>query len=294
MRSSDDNKSMPSGILDFWTRLRSFSRQNPPKVLFEGDSPFHHVTISERDGIRTMHMGLEAGEAETSMSVSDPEFPVFEYPGMMMLGLALGPNKRILMLGLGGGFVPGIFQRRLPEHDLTVVELDPLVAKLAGEWFGFHPGGNVELVISDGYEHVSQAPPGGYDQIWLDAFGGNYIPPHLADPDFLRLCRSKIVEGGLVVQNLHQTSTRYRGQLRQIVEVFGVEPLLLGGVRSANTVAMSVNSKDPRSLLEREAGSLLKAVKEFRSKIGPYDLVDELRKIFLDPSLSLPNDYGNK
>ncbi|MDR2455331.1 MAG: fused MFS/spermidine synthase [Deltaproteobacteria bacterium] len=281
MRSFND-RTLPAGLKRFWSRLQSLGQKERPKVLFEGDSPFHHVTISQYGDIRTMHLGPEAEEAETSMKVSDPCFPVFEYPGMMMIALALGQNKRILMLGLGGGFIPGLFQRILNDHHLTVVELDPLVAELAGVWFGFQPGQNVELVIGDGFEHVEQAPPLHYDQIWLDAFSGDYIPERLAGSGFLRLCREKLSEGGVVVQNLHQTSRTYKRQLRHTFEIFGAEPLLLGGIRSANTVAISLVSDEPQDPFE--TGDLLLKIKAFRSKVGPYDLVDELRKAFREPS----------
>lgn len=274
----------------FWSRLSNLGRDEAPEILYEGDSEFHHVVISEHAGVRTMHLGPGGAEAETSMSISDPEAPVFEYPGMMLLALALGPNKRILMLGLGGGFVPGLFQRRLPAHRLTVVEVDPLVAELAGIWFGFNPGGNVSLVIEDGLAHLSACPDESFDQIWLDAFGGEYIPPHLADAGFLRLCLRKIVPGGLLVQNLHQTSGRYFGQLRQTMEVFGAQPLLLGGIRSANTVAMSMREGGPE-VLSCDSRTLLMAVKGFGGKIGPYDLVDELRKVFHEPMLLRPGDF---
>jgi spermidine synthase len=281
--SDPPSKPLPAGLRRFWARLTSLGRDESCRVLFEGDSPHHHVIVSEHKGVRTMHLGPDGAEAETSIRVSDPEAPVFENPGMMLLALALAPSERILMLGLGGGYLPTLFQRRLAGHRLTVVEVDPLVAELAGTWFGFQPGGAVELIVKDGLEHVSGAPDGAYDQIWLDAFGGDYIPPHLADADFLRICRLKIAPDGLLVQNLHQTSSRYYHQLRQTLEVFEAEPLLLSGARSANTVAMSLTSGG--SLADKPQ-ALLAAVKAFGGQVGPYDLVDELRKVFHEPRLA--------
>jgi spermidine synthase len=277
-----ESKTELAGLRSFWSRLGFLGHNERPKILFEGDSPFHHVVVSEHAGVRTMHLGPEAKEAETSMSVAAPESPIFEYPGMMLVSLALAPSRRILMLGLGGGYLPGLFQKRLAAHRLTVVELDPLVAELAGTYFGFNPGGNVEVVISDGRDYLEGAPDGAFDQIWLDAFDGDYIPEHLAEAGFLRLCRQKIAPRGLLAQNLHQTSWRYLGQLRQTIEVFGAEPLLLGGVRSANTVALSLASGER---LDPEAKALLAAVRSFGAKVGPYDLSEELRKVFHEPDL---------
>jgi spermidine synthase len=284
------DKTLPAGLRSYWSRLTSLGRHENPKVLFEGDSPLHHVIVSEHDGIRTMHLGHEAYEAETSIRIDDPEAPIFEYPGMMMVGLALAPGREILMLGLGGGYVPSLFRRRLPDRRLTVVEIDPLVAELAETWFGFRPGGNVSLVVKDGLDHVAGSPDGAYDQIWLDAFGGDYIPPHLADVSFLELCREKIRDGGLLIQNLHQSARNYPAQLRHTAELFGVEPLLFGGIRSGNTVAMSFNVAEPAPLLD--SNDLLAAVKAFQPKVGPYDLVEELRKVFHEPGILPPTRPG--
>ncbi|MDR1546789.1 MAG: fused MFS/spermidine synthase [Deltaproteobacteria bacterium] len=277
-RPPRDEKPQKDGWLrPFLRRLAANSAE--PEILFEGDSALHHVTVVERDGRRTLFLGPNAREAETSVSLTDPEAAVFEYPGMMLLSLAVGPkNRRILMLGLGGGFIPGLFQKRLPEHALTVVEVDPLVAELAENFFGFAPGGNVELVIADGLEHIAALPDESYDQIWLDAFDGAYIPPHLATTAFLELARTKLVEGGLLTQNLHQTAWRlYSDQLTDAKAVFGHEPLIFNGTRCGNSVAMSLNSVDDE--LPRTGAELAEAVKAFKTEVGPYNLLVEARKL---------------
>jgi spermidine synthase len=279
-----EDKSILAGLRPLGSKLSKLFDRKGPKVLFEDDSEHHHVTVTEHGGRRTMFLGPEAGEAETSISVSDPGYPVFEYPGMFLVGLSLAVNRRILMLGLGGGFIPTLFQNHLPDHEMTVVEVDPLIADLAGRYFGFRPGGNVTLAIADGRGYIEAAPDGAFDQIWLDAFDGSYIPKHLIGDDFLLLCRRKMVDGGLLIQNLHQNMYRiYNRQLFQTKEVFGVDPLLLGGIRSANTVAMSLNS-DSGSLPSDTEG-LVAAVKAFRLKVGPYDLGAECLKLIFDPRL---------
>ena len=98
----------------------------------------------------------------------------------------------------------------------------------------------------------------------------------------MRLCRLRLAQGGVLVQNLHQTSNGYFGQLRQTKAVFGAEPILLGGVRSANTIAISFGQGGPAAPME--PGELVSKVKAFRNKIGAYDLIDELRKVYHEPS----------
>lgn len=262
-----------------WRGLTSNFSQSHPGVIFEGDSKYHHITIADKSGVRTLYLGPAAEEAETSVLLANPEAPIFEYPGLFFLALALTPrNKNILMLGLGGGFIPRLFSKYLKDHHLTVVEVDPLVAELARTYFGFEQGDNVKLVISDGLEFISKAANSHYDQIWLDAFNGNYIPDHLSSTDFLVMVKMKLVEEGLLVQNLHQTAwIHYQMQLKETVMIFSQPPLLFSGTRCANTVSMSINSETIPLPSKTEA--IIAKVKAFQPRVGPYDLTEEAQKV---------------
>jgi spermidine synthase len=133
-------------------------------TVFEGDSPFHHIIIRDEGPYRTMYFSGPGGEeAETAINRQDPGQVVFEYPGLMLTALALARGRRVLLLGLGGGCLPGIFARFLPERELTVVEVDPLVAELADAYFGFTPGPNVHLVLADGRDFLAGQPSAAFD-----------------------------------------------------------------------------------------------------------------------------------
>jgi spermidine synthase len=258
--------------------IASHLRSPEPVTLFEGDSEYAHITVRDNGDVRTLYFGPLAMEAETSISLSQPDAPIFEYPGMMFLSLALSPrNANILMLGLGGGYIPRLFQEYLPNHNLTVVEIDPLVAEIASTYFFFAPGANVRLIVEDGYKHILESPRSAYDQIWLDAFSGNYIPSHLATEEFLEICRLHVEPEGLLVQNLHVTRLYDFGrQLRRTVNVFGARPLLYEGTRCGNAIAISLNS--PAGVPALADWQIKEAALKFGAKIGPYNLLEELRK----------------
>jgi spermidine synthase len=253
-----------------------------PEILFEGDSDYSHVVVSEIDGIRTMYMGPDGHEAETSISILNPEAPIFEYPGMLFLSLALRPKaRRIVMVGLGGGYVPRLCQNYLPNHRLTVVEIDPLVVELACVYFGFSPGRNVDVEIADGLDYLDKLPPSSLDLLWLDAFNGMYIPPHLATVDFLRLTRRVLTEDGLLAQNLHQTmSDFYRTQLAQTAKIFDEPSLIFKGFRCANSIVISPNGPNP---IPRKPYELREAVEAFGLSVGPYNLLAETEKQSIFP-----------
>ncbi|MDR2443838.1 MAG: fused MFS/spermidine synthase, partial [Deltaproteobacteria bacterium] len=275
---SNTVKNKPGLLKPILRKLWPSGDRNGPTIVFEGDSAYNHITVMDNNGIRTMFLGQNADEAETSINIANPESAVFEYPGMMLAALALAKNREILMLGLGGGFIPNIFKKHLPNHNLTVVELDPLVAEIAETYFWFKAEKNIKLVIKEGLEFISGAPNNAYDQIWLDAYGGEHIPEHLTTLDFLAIVQLKLAPDGLLVQNLHQTAGEvYYRQLYQTQELFGAPPLLFGGIHCANTIAMSLNSET--KTLPTADRELISAFEEFGETIGPYDLLDQVPKM---------------
>ena len=260
--------------------FRPAAEPEPDRTVFEGRSPFHNIVIRDEAGRRTLYFtGPEGEEAETSVSLADPRLPVFEYPGLMLSALPLTPGRRILMVGLGGGYLPDLFSRHLPEHDLTVVEVDPLVPELAATYFGFEPAPHVRLVVGDGRDFLAARPEEDFDQIWLDAFSGDYVPLHLSGLEFLGLCRSRLKPGGLLVQNFHQSRPlAFNNQLKTTQAAFG--PFLaLAGRRCGNTVVMARRPGGPADIPLEQPAALRSAAKKFGPQIGPYNLEAELRKI---------------
>ncbi|MDR1045397.1 MAG: fused MFS/spermidine synthase [Candidatus Adiutrix sp.] len=248
-------------------------------IIYEGDSEFHHITIREEGDCRTMFFGPTGDEAETSIDLANPGRAVFEYPGMMLAALPLFPDgRRIAMLGLGGGYLPRIFQEHLPDYELTVVEVDVLVAELAQIYFGFQPVGNIRLVIGDGRDFINGLADASLDQIWLDAFSGNYVPRQLSGREFLDLCHKRLAPGGLLVQNLHQSRPQaFQNQLKTTEAVFG-SFVGLDGLRCGNAVIISQKEGGPPGPPWKKA-ALEKAAKEFGPALGPYNLVEEWRKL---------------
>jgi hypothetical protein len=122
------------------------------------------------------------------------------------------------------------------------------------------------------------------DVIWLDAFNGAYIPDHLTSVEFIKLTREVLTLEGLLVQNLHQT--RFHFYLRQLAasrDLFENPPLLFSGSRCSNTIAVCPNGPTP---LPRQPKDLAKAARAFGSRVGPYDLLEETRKVKPFPNIS--------
>jgi hypothetical protein len=64
--------------------------------------------------------------------------------------------------------------------------------------------------------------------------------------------------------------------------IYGNTPLLFGGKRCGNIVAMSLN--DPERNLPNDKKLLVKSINAFGTKVGPYDLITEAAKRVDPPS----------
>ncbi|MDR1050548.1 MAG: hypothetical protein LBP95_05600 [Deltaproteobacteria bacterium] len=254
------------------------------RVVFEGDSAHQHIIVVDSDDMRHLYFGSSRMGSQTSVFIGDEaagrdEDLVAEYSGMMLVGLALTPkNREILLIGLGGGYTPLIFQKHLPDHHLTVVELDPMVAEIAGKYFGFAPGGNVDLVLGEGGEFVEGCRDGSWDQIWVDAYSHSRQPKQFTTLKFLNLMRRKLSEGGVAAQNLDRQGHRhYDNQIIKTRKAFGAPPMILGAFHYHNNILFSLNS-ETRRLPEDEAG-LLKLVRSYPDRVGPWSLSQQAKKI---------------
>lgn len=160
--------------------------------------------------------------------------------------------RRVLVIGLGVGAIPQALERRLPAGPgsspaVDVVELDPMVAQLARDYFGYEAGQS--LTIDDGRRYLVGSARR-YDAIVVDAYASETLPGHLLSLEAFELMRQRLSAGGVVVVNLMEldrpeASPARRAVTRTLRQVFPhgtayrVDPagrlrsqLLVGAVRS--------------------------------------------------------------
>ena len=259
------------------------------EILFEGDSIYHHITIRQNAKERCMLFGRYLDNRETCINLDEVDFPVLEYTEMMFVGFLIKPEtEKIMLIGLGGGYIPTVFKIHLPHIRLKVVELDPMVNRLAEKYFNFKTSLKISLDISDGRMYLKRTKEL-FDQIWVDAFNSDYIPTHMTTKEFLLLAKSRLAENGIVIENVHSNNKLFDAQVLTFLAVFK-HVLVFDGKRSANSIIVaSDNSTHEEIIKDIKEKNILK-------KIGKIDLLKQAHKYKPTPKIRktqiLTDDYS--
>jgi spermidine synthase len=169
------------------------------KTLYEKDSLYHRIIVTEDDGLRTLRFDRLR---QSALDLNDPDRMVFHYTQYLHLAMAFHDNpQRALFIGLGGGSAPRRFQRDYPNLQIDVAELDPEVVNVAKRYFMFEESERMKVQAVDGRIFL-QKTPHRYDIIVLDAYYADAIPFHLTTREFLQELKAKLTPTGIVVSNV--------------------------------------------------------------------------------------------
>jgi spermidine synthase len=226
------------------------------RVLYEKASPYNTIVVTENDkGLRTLW--FEPGGARQSVvKVGDPNHLELPYARAMAVGLVLGERpRRVLIVGLGGGTIPGFLHKHFPQTIVDVVDIDPDVVAVAKKFFGFREDATLRAHVADGRRFIA-THPNRYDLIFLDAFGADSIPYHLATREFLDAVQRALTPRGIVLANVWSSYSNhlYDSMVRTYQDVF--EDLYIVDVRGAGNkilIALPRAQRIDRNVLARRA-----------------------------------------
>jgi spermidine synthase len=149
---------------------------------------------------RTRRLYFSLDLVQSAMRLDDPFALEFAYTRKMMAFLLFVPEPGdVLMVGLGGGSLAKFCHRYLPRTRLTVVELNPDVIALRGE-FGVPEDARLAIVEADAAEYLA-ASEGDADVLLLDGFDADGIAPAFLRRGFYRAARRRLRPGGVAVAN---------------------------------------------------------------------------------------------
>ncbi len=192
------------------------------KVVCRRTSEFNEIfVVDEPGGLRELRFELY-GARQSVIKLDDPDHLELGYLKAILTALVLVDRpQRVLVVGLGGGTLPMYIHRHWPRCRIDCVEIDPEVVRVAKEYFGFKEDELLRAHVGDGREFVEKVREP-YDLIFLDAYGADSIPFHLATVEFLQAARKATTPDGLVVGNVwsRDSNRLYDRMVRTYQEVF--------------------------------------------------------------------------
>jgi spermidine synthase len=239
-------------------------------ILYQGKSAFNNIVVTEDDrGLRTL-LFEKGGARQSVVKPGDPDHLELPYARAAMTGLALCEDpRRVLVVGLGGGTIPMFLRKHYPQAAIDVVDIDPEVVRVAKKFFGFREDSRMRAHTADGRRFIEQSRQP-YDIIFLDAFGPDSIPRHLATVEFLQSVRRALTPRGLVAGNVWSRSTnrQYDDMVRTYQEVFS-ELLVIRVEGAGNRILIALPRADrvTRQDLSKRAAAVSKQ-QGFRFDLG--------------------------
>lgn len=182
--------------------------------IYQVTSPYHHIRVVDEGTNRLLCFD---DATETRISLDDPLKGHFEYTEYFHMPWLWNTNiQSALMVGLGGGSTQLAFEHDYPGLKLDSVEIDPVVVRVAKQYFSFRESERQRVFVEDGrmFLRRSQAK---YDLIILDAYVqgryGSSIPQHLATREFFTILRDHLTTNGVVAYNVIGTLAGWRADI---------------------------------------------------------------------------------
>lgn len=204
------------GCGDRDTKNDSFSKETKEatkeSLVREIWSDYSHIRIRDSGNLRYLCFVRDSGleVVETAIDIRNPyklQIPNLQY--MFISFLLDSRQKKCLIVGLGGGAMVHFLNYFFPKMEVDVVEIDPVVVKLAEEYFGTKAGPKMRIFTGDAFNYLRQTKEK-YDVIYMDAFlkpskktDATGFPLRLKTIGFYRNLQEKLKEKGLGVFNLN-------------------------------------------------------------------------------------------
>lgn len=213
------------------------------------------VQISERGGVRYMHLGGPA--VQSAMRIKEPWTLELEYTRAMFTFLLFHRNPRdIALIGLGGGSIAKFIHGKLPDARLTALEINAEVVAAARAYFHL-PADDERLTVltSDGAAFVHDNPDS-QDVLLVDGYDAKRIVEALSSVDFYQACKIMLRPGGVAVFNLWGSDQYFPRYYERIAAVFGEHVLQLPSEKKGNIIVFAFRKPLPNagfSFLEQTA-----------------------------------------
>lgn len=170
-------------------------------LLFQTDSEYYHIMVVDTGELRVL---LLDADSQSVIRLGTEDY-LYSYVRTFLFSQAfVRTPKSVLLVGMGGGTIGRYFLENTGAS-VDVLEIDPMVIKAAGQYFGFpNPGSRGTIYAEDARVFLnSPEKEASYDIIFVDVYSSKLsMPPHLSTVEAVRGVRSKLRPGGVVAVNV--------------------------------------------------------------------------------------------
>jgi spermidine synthase len=177
----------------------------PAHVVLRTESVHNIIEVHDHPNVRALYLNYTTGVQ--SLEVKG-QVLTGEYFDLFLLGPHLNDGKKVLMLGAAGGVSMKQIAAVFPDAEITGVELDPAVLRVARDYFGLKDHPRIKLVAEDARWFLAQSRER-YDVIAVDLYVTGTIPFFTATTEFFALARERLAERGVLLINV---LSRRRGE----------------------------------------------------------------------------------
>jgi spermidine synthase len=217
-----------------------------PRVIYEAPSKFNRIVfVVDENGYRSLRFGDPYDRDQSRIAQGHPEQLPMPYLRSSAVGLAVPERlERLLVIGLGGGAFPRFVRARFPEIYIDAVEIDPVVARVAVDYFDVNEDDKLQIHVADAVEFVREKREP-YDYILLDAYDADQLPDALITYRFFTDVKANLAAGGVVVANIAtKNDSKARAVAHRLMEFYD-SCLHLRSTPSFNDVLLLANKPIP-------------------------------------------------
>ncbi|WP_301102700.1 fused MFS/spermidine synthase [Propionivibrio sp.] len=209
------------------------------------------IIVREDSGVRYLHFSTDW--VQGAMRIQRPNALELAYTREMMAGLLLRKApwpRNALLIGLGAGSLTKFIYHKLPNTQITVVEIDPQVEIIARLHFKLPDDPmRLHIIIADGAKYMLENGKT-FDVILVDGFDKSGRAGVLDTLPFYQACRARLTKNGLLAVNLLGHSRGFKASTECIAKAFDGRSLVFPSCNSGNTIVFATGGEPVDASLE--------------------------------------------
>lgn len=218
-------------ILVWWLpKLPFLNGSTHGPIIHEETSEYSKIRVRGDESKRSLMFVSEAGREtlQSSIDLDNPSKLKVAYTKALFNSLLLKhPQKKILIVGLGGGGMVRFAETYLPDTFVEAVEIDPAVVSIADKYFHTRDSSQVKIHTADAFDFLADSNNGPYDAIYMDAFLRPSVDKdvdgktgRLKTVEFLKTIKNRLTDDGILACNLISYRPTTPTDLAALEEVF--------------------------------------------------------------------------